>query len=259
MFLLRKWYLDLITSDGTVLILYAARLRWRTLRLGYASVLHAAPAEPRWEEATIRRVEEPRLQGNVLRWQSDMLQVRGLWRRDTPPIRRTLARGRDGVIQWTCHMPRARASVTCRDAALDGVGYVESLRLTILPWKLPFRTLRWGRHASDRHSLVWIDWGGAGRDHRRWVWFDGHEEYDTALTESGLSGLAGGGELHLEGSRDVRDRRVLATLTDVVPALARLVGPLAGMHEHKQVDRSSIVRAGQPLDHGWTLHEVVTW
>jgi hypothetical protein len=49
-------------------------------------------------------------------------------------------------------------------------------------------------------------------------------------------------------------------VADVLPALARRVaGPLAGMREHKEVARSSIVTAGRALDDGWTVREVVTW
>lgn len=257
MFRLLKWYLDVITDQGTVLILYAARVHWGRVRVGYASVLHASDVGPPREEGTIRRVEQPRLRGDVLTWQNEPLGICGRWQRDAPPIRRTLARGPDGAIRWTCHMPRARATVQCGDVAISGLGYVESLRLTIPPSKLPFRTLRWGRHVSLQHSLIWIDW--AGGDDRRWVWLDGEEQPAATLTDAALSGLTGGGELRLHGAREVRDRQVLGSLTDVAPALTRrIAGGIAGMHEHKQVSRSSIVRGGQALDHGWALHEVVT-
>src|SRR3990172_7479516 len=43
MFLLNKWYLDLTTADGTVVICYAARLRWGPVRVRYSSVLLAPP------------------------------------------------------------------------------------------------------------------------------------------------------------------------------------------------------------------------
>ena len=36
MFLLTKWYLDLVTPEGTALIAYAARLRWGRFRMARA-------------------------------------------------------------------------------------------------------------------------------------------------------------------------------------------------------------------------------
>jgi hypothetical protein len=258
MFHLDKWYLEVITEQGAVAIVYVARLDWGRIRVRYASTLLSTVSEPPRETATVRGVRTPRLADGILTWEHAALRVSGRWSRDEPPIQRTLASGPSGVIQWTCHMPRARAIVQCGDVAFAGHGYVESLRLTIPPSELPFRTLRWGHHASDRHSVVWIDW--IGRDARRWVWLDGREQPDVMVTDSGLSGLGGGDALQLSDSRDVLDRRVLAALGRVVPVLGRhLVGPLADMHEHKILSRSAIVRAGQAADHGWTLHEVVTW
>jgi hypothetical protein len=72
-----------------------------------------------------------------------------------------LVNGPDGLINWTCHMPRAQATVQFHGEKIAGLGYVESLTLSIPPSKLPFRTLRWGRHLSDRHWLVWIGWAVA--------------------------------------------------------------------------------------------------
>jgi hypothetical protein len=258
MFRLVKWYFDVISDEGVAAIMYMARLEWGGLRVRYASVLQSAASAPPRESATLRGVERPQLAGGTLRWANAALQVSGRWTSDAPPIRRTLASGPSGVIQWMCHMPRARAVVQCGDVTLSGYGYVESLRLTMPPADLPFRTLRWGHHASTSHSVVWIDW--RGEDARRWVWLDGQEQPDATLTESGISGLGDGGALQLADSRDVLDRRVLASLGAVVPMLGRhLVGPPADMHEHKILSRSAIVRAGQPVDRGWALHEVVTW
>lgn len=257
-FRLVKWYLDAITDEGTAVVVYVARLDWGRMRVRYGSVLQSSPSAPPTEAATIRRVERPRLAGGTLTWENAALDVRGRWTTDEPPIRRTLVRGTSGALQWMCHMPRARAVVHCGGVAFAGHGYVESLRLTIPPSKLTSRTLRWGHHTSDRHSVVWIDW--VGQDERRWVWLDGREQPGTTLTDAGLSGLAGGDALRLSDSRDVLDRRALASVSGVLPVLGRrLVGPLADMHEHKLLSRSAIVRAGQPVDDGWSLHEVVTW
>lgn len=256
MFHLLKWYLDVIADEGTVLILYSARVRWGGLRVDYASVLHAPPNGPPREQGTIRHVQHPRLRDGTLTWHNDPLGVHGTWERQAPPIRRTLARGPDGAVRWTCHMPRAHVTVQCRDEGFSGLGYVECLRLTCPPSKLPFHTLRWGRHVSSDHSLVWIDW--AGSHDQRWIWFDGEEQPAATLAGDTLSGLADGEALVLHDARDVRDRRVLRSLPGFSPALARrIAGGIARLHEHKQVSRSSIVRAGKELDQGWTLHELV--
>jgi hypothetical protein len=258
MFMLDKWYLDVVTGGGDAAILYVARLRWGAIRVGYASAIESASSGTHREARTIRDIDSPRRHGDAFIWQNRVLDVAGEWRRDAAPIRRTLASTADGVIRWSCQIPRACASVRIGERTYDGLGYAERLRLTMPPSRLPFDALRWGRHLSDRHALIWIDWRGAGRG--SWVWLDGEAQPDAVVTDDGVSGLAGGAELRMDGGRDVVDRNVVSAFADLLPALTHhVVGRLASMHEHKRVERSAIVRAGVPLDDGWTLRELVTW
>jgi hypothetical protein len=258
MFLLDKWYLDVVTDGGDVAILYAARLRWGAFRAAYASAIEDDRAGAHREARTIRGVEPPRRDARELTWRNKALDVDARWEHGARPIRRTLASTPDGKIHWSCHIPRGRASVRIGACTYVGLGYAERLRLTIPPWKLPFGTLRWGRHVSDRHSVVWIEWRGV--ECRSWVWLDGCDQPDAVVTDTGVSGLADGAELCAGDGRDVVDRRVLAAFTDLLPGFAHRVGePLRNMHERKRVERSTIVRAGQPVDEGWTLRELVTW
>jgi len=258
MFRLLKYYLDLVTEDGTAVIGYAARLRVGGIQVGYSSVLLSAPGASRVERTAFDRSPLPDRSGDVITWDCPGIRVTGKWSGQTPPIHRVLLQGRGGAIQWTCHMPRATATVRVGEAALTGLGYVERLRLTIAPWRLPFRTLRWGRHTSADHSLVWIDW--ADGSEARWTWLDGAEQPGVELTHSGLAGLPGNTSLEFTDSRDVRDRAVLASLGQVLPRLRpRLAPRLSAMREHKRLSRSSLHRAGRTLDQGWSLHEQVTW
>ena len=258
MFMLDKWYLDVNGVGGDVAILYAARLRWGAVRIRYASVLEDSPDAPHRESWTVRDIEPPRRAERALIWHNGPLDVAGRWQRDSRPIRCTLASSPAGSIRWSCHVPRAHARVRVRATAYDGLGYAERLRLTMVPRALPFDALRWGRHLSSRHALVWIDWRGA--DRRSWVWLDGKAQPDAVVSDHGVSRLVGGTELCIGAGRDVVDRAVLAAFSDRVPVLTRHVaGRLAAMHERKRVEHSALVRAGVQLDDGWTVRELVTW
>jgi hypothetical protein len=257
MFSLQKWYLDVVTRRGDVVILYAARLRWGAVRVGYGSTIEDRVDGAHGELSTRRLDAPPRIEDGVS-WQNSALDAEGHWCPDALPLSRTLASTAAGIIRWTCHVPRGRASVRVGDHTYDGLGYVEHLRLTIPPWQLPFVALRWGRHISDRRSLVWIDWRGP--QCRSWVWLDGCEQREAIVTDGGVIGLADGAELCVQGGRDVVNRDVLASFTGLLPGLARrLGGRLAGMHEHKRIEPSVISGAGERRDAGWTLREVVTW
>jgi hypothetical protein len=261
MFLLTKWYLDVVSAEGTALIAYAARLRWGRVRLAYASVLVSEASRPARETRAFGAGGLwPRLDGDRLTWAHPRLGIDGTWDRETPAIRRRLLKSDDGEIRWACEMPCARASVTVGDRTFEGLGYAERLSLSIPPWKLPFRTLRWGRHTSTEHSLVWIDW--AGDDTRRHVWLDGVEQPDACLRSDGraVSRLDRETTLRLDAARDICDQRALGRIAGRVPGLTRrLAGPVAAMREHKQIARGTIERQGDADRAGWTLFETVTW
>src|SRR5258705_4679149 len=260
MFLLTKWYLDLVTREGTALIGYAARLRWGRLRMAYASVLVSEPSrEARETRAFGGGRSWPRLEGDRLTWAQPRLGIDGTWERAAPAIRRRLLKNDAGEIRWACEMPCARASVTIGDRTFDGLGYAERLSLSIPPWNLPFRTLNWGRHTSPGHSLVWIDW--AGEATRRYVWLDGVEQPDACveLVARAVCRLDGETTLRLDEARDLCNQRALGRIAGRVPGLTRrLAGPVAAMREHKQVARGTIERHGDSRA-GWMLFETVTW
>ncbi len=256
MFRLLKFYLDLVTEDGTALIGYAARLRVGRIELGYSSLLLSPPGGAPLERATLEKGPLPDLRGDQMQWSSPALALAGEWRSRSPPLRQALLQGRHGAIHWSCHMPRAAATVMVGGQRLTGTGYVESLRLTIAPWRLPFRVLRWGRYASRSRSLVWIDWGGG--DPARWIWLDGQARAG-GLNSLGLD-LADETALRFDDRRDVRNRGVFEGLG---AGIGRLLPAVAArprsMHEHKELSRATLTEGGRTVDRGWALHEEVTW
>lgn len=258
MFLLVKWYFDLVAEDGTAFIAYAARLRWGAVRMRYAATLLSSPAATVQEAATLRHVRPPHRTRRSILWRNDSLDVRGRWQVRSPAIRATLASGEEGGIDWACVAPRADASVHIGSRRLVGRGYVERIRVGIPPWRLPFHVLRWGRFISPEHSLVWIGWEGESPLRR--VWLDGVEQADASISDAGVRGLDGRRGLRIDPARVLRQRQVLTTLADVVPELARrLRGPLSGMHELKWLGRGTLGDGHGDADEGWTIHEVVTW
>jgi hypothetical protein len=257
MFKLSKWYLDLTTPDGTAVICYAARLRWGLLRLRYTSILVAIPGERPDEAFSVRQVERPMINRGTVRWRSEPLDVDGEWHRRQPAIRETLLRDRAGAIRFSCRMPLALAKVRWGDRRFSGHGYVESLGMTLPPTQMPFHTLRWGRHLSAEHSLVWIDWSGDVPG--QWVWLDGVRQHGVIFGDDGTIQLPGGRRLQLSDSRDIRNQPVLPSLLTVLPGVAQHVaGSLGSLHEHKMIARSALHESLLPLDSVWTVHEVVT-
>ncbi len=258
MFELTKWYLDLVTDCGSVLVGYSVHCRLGPAGFRYASLLHAPPDEPATERTTLRGARAPVLEGDILRWHVPRLRFDGAWQRLDAPLAQILLDEERGRIEWHCHLPRARVTVRFGDEIIAGMGYAEQLRVTCPPWQLPFRTLRWGRYLSPEQSLVWIEWTG-GHD-RRWVWLDGRAEPGARPEAQGISGLSDRRALQFEDHTVVRDRRVLETATRILPsAMQDQIGPLAGMREQKWLARSVLTQDDVIVDRGWTVHEEVHW
>jgi hypothetical protein len=258
-FTVDKWYLDLVTDDGTALVAYVVDVGWHGVAMRLASRLIVDAAGRRDEHSTRQETAWPALAAGRLSWASEALGLHGEWLALAPPVARTLVSSPAGVIDWTCDMPRARATVIAAGSRYEGLGYAEHLHLTLPPWALPFSTLRWGRHVSDRHAVVWIERDGA--DCRRDIWIDGAPSPEARVVADGVCALPGDRALRWQPGRDLVRRSVGDALARVAPTLAQtLSGRLATMREHKQLSRSSLVDAsGRALDAGWAIHEVVTW
>lgn len=254
-----KWYLDLVTDSGTAVLGYVIDVRWLGLDVRLASCLVVEPGGGRQELMSRGETAWPRVVDDRLSWTSGMLGLEAEWRAIDRPIAHTLLSSPAGDIEWSCAMPRARATVVTPSARYEGLGYAEHLRMTMPPWAVPCHTVRWGRHVSDRHALVWIERDGAAP--MRAAWLDGAFEPAASVAASGVAGLSDQRTLVWQGSRDLTHRSVGDAIAAAAPALATLVGGRLGtLREHKQVSASALLDAeGRALDDGRAIHEVVTW
>lgn len=258
MFRLTKWYFDVCTRDGSAFIGYAARLRRSRLRLRFSSILLSTPDHPVRERFTLRRTSVPLRSPDGIRWDCDRLAVEGLWRSRVPAVRRRLFDGADGVIEWACFAPAADAFVRVADRCLSGTGYVERLRMTLPPWRLPIETLRWGRFIGRSTSIVWIDW--AGNHPLQLVLLNGRDATPGARIE-GDSLSIGDGRLVLDtGTSRTLRAGPLSDVLGSIPALGSLLPErLAGALESKWLTRGAWRAEGLPAESGPVIHEVVQW
>lgn len=164
-FRLDKWYLDVLTEDGTAYMGYSAELEWRVARLGYGHLLRQ-DAKKRSSTRTSLRASEVET-GEVLAWRSPNLQATATLQRVDRGVKKELLRNDDGAVVWDCMHPRSEALLEVEPdddmpgpARITGIGYAERLTLTMAPWKLPIKRLRWGRFTGKTKGLVWLDWQG---------------------------------------------------------------------------------------------------
>jgi len=234
MFELTKWYADAVSATGEFWIGYRARLRYGGLSLHYSSIL-----DGKGQRHSLRRGG---LAAPGARWQS-------AW----PPVRAVLYRSPDGVIDWRCLVPGGPASV----AGVDGFGYAERLRLTIPPWRLPIRTLRWGRFISAQRSLVWIDWDGDSTC--RAVFLNGRPAIAVRIDDGEVE-LADGTRAIFDRGLVVRSGSLGRTVLGAIPGLRRAApARIFQVDECKWRSRTTVSGPDGASEEGWSIHEVVRW
>lgn len=244
---LSKWYIDVATPDGRCAVVYAARMRLLGLRLQVHGVLLRAGGRVR-ERWSLLPSRPPRIQGTRLRHASRALGLSASLDAIDPPHAARLIELPSGTVDWECRFPRADAVVRVGSETLRGLGYAERIRITLPPWELPLRELRWGRLLSAAGGLTWIEWRGpvplrlALRDGRPARLDDVR---DDAVTVDG--------QAHpLARIATLRD----APLSRTLPAALRRALPRVGLGlvETKWLARGSVGGAA-----AFAIHEAVRW
>lgn len=133
-----------------------------------------------------------------------------------------------------------------------GLGYVERLRMTIAPWKLPLHELFWGRFLNRSNSLVWIDWRGPFST--RLLLHNGHR---IELGEVSDNAISFGNARVLS----FRERTVLreGNLGAVALAAIKKVLPRKIISVNETKWRSRAQLSNPESSDGWAIHEVVRW
>jgi hypothetical protein len=251
-FKLSKWYLDCVSDSGEASILYTGTAGWGTFHLNYSSLLETAG------DAVITRQSfqaggEPTVAGKSLLWRSDALQVDGEWKSDSTELRSTVFSSTEGSIEWHCLMPRARARIGRR----EGLGYAEHLAMTVAPWKIPLRTLRWGRFTSDSEWVVWIDW--RGEYSQTLAYRNGGEVRISSLEDARIE-FEDLSQLLMDRSLVIRDGPLRSTVLSAIPGVRDcLPVRILQVTECKWRSRARLQRCDGGTVEGWAIHERVEW
>ena len=255
-FALTKWYLDCVDEDGTAFIGYSARLSYRGTGVSYASTLLRDASGLVLTRTSLRRSAPPLTTGSAVSWVHGPLAVAGTWHAAAPPVSRTLFARHGGTVAWNCVQPLSRVRVQPGSHRLiSGLGYAESLEITIPPWQLPFDRLRWGHFMADGGALVWIQWQGE-RD-ATWVFFDGAETAPATVDDGRVKGREL--DLRLDQGCVLREGSLGSMALGRGTVLARLL-PVSILRtfEQKWLSRAVLQRGASPPVAGWAIHETVT-
>lgn len=252
-FSLVKWYLDCVTDEGEVAIVYGTEFSWHAVHMSANSVL--AGSESHVETRTSISAFEITHEGSRITVDVPKQGVAGEWSGDSAPCKRVVYETEAGSVKWNCLQPRSRVQLRMNGRELSGLGYAECVRLTVAPWKLPLNELRWGRFVSPRNWMVWVDWKGAYNT--SFAFADGEECATPAISDAEIA--TPGASLHIDDGFALRSGRIGSTILSNVPGLKKLLPrSLLNIEERKWCSRGEM-RKDDQRSSGWVIHEVVQW
>jgi hypothetical protein len=257
-FELVKWYLDCVTPDGSVVIGYWASLTWRRLALTWQNVVRHAPGAPSVRRSSLASAAPPDAHGDSIAWRARDLGCEIDVHSRQRPIAERLLDDDTGVVDWRVEAPAAVVSVRLRGfAPVQGCGYAERLRITVPPWRLPIRELRWGRwiDAASNRSVVWIDWRGASP--RTWVFVDGIRMPPAVVTDESI--CAGAARVGI-GSRRTLEAMAFSEIADAIPPLAAVAPKaLLALRQTRWCSEGTLQDGSAAPLSGRAIHEVVVF
>ena len=251
-FQLSKWYLDCVTDSGNASIAYVGDLHWGPVHLHYSSLLRS-DGNSVTQRNSLREPDMPVVIGNLVSWNSRQFDFFGQWQSNSAEAREIVFENEIGSVEWHCLMPRADARVGNE----SGLGYAEHLTMTIAPWKIPIRDLRWGRFCSASDWVVWIDW--QGEFSRRILYVNGKAASAPAI-EDGQIAFEDGSRLTMDRSLKLREGPLGTTALASIPGVNKsFPARLLQVNECKWRSRAQLERPGRPPVEGWAIHEIVSW
>jgi hypothetical protein len=253
-FLLEKWYVDVVASDGRARIAYVAKVTLGALKLSYAAVLRACGdhAESAYSLRGVRLPERGE-EGAPIAWRSEALGLDVWVRPATPALGRRVLDGELGWLDWQCLAPRADVQFRDHGEVIAGTGYAEVVTATVPPWLLPWDTLRWGRAHVGSSTVVWLELDGPAQ-RQSCLYVDGGERPFRAADRERVS-LDDDRSLMLSDHQTIREGILGKTVLSAVPDATTLFpGRLLGMQEIKWLSRAALAK-----ERGFAIHECVTW
>lgn len=252
---MNKWYLDGISDTGETFIGYSADLSWKSLGLSYASCLEFDGRHTPVTTTDLFSKYPPKQQQNGITWSSNGLECSGDWYEPLaealPP--QTLYQDEQGAVVWHCLQPLSMMNLQSSSLNFTGLGYVEQLELTILPWHLPMRELHWGRFLSSDAYLVWIEWRGI--QPLTLIYLNGTALEDATMTDFGV--FWNGGGLYLHDQIVLREGPLVKTALADIPGIRSLFPQqILYTNERKWRSRGTLSYDGT-MHTGWVIHEVV--
>ncbi len=254
-FKLTKYYLDCISEDNNLIILYSAKLEWNLLKIGFMSLFHKNHNDCVNEKSIYSNQTFPKFYDNTLVWENPKLNINCNFKLLQQPISADLSPENDGSVLWECLSPICDSEIYTDSLKIIGKGYLERLTLTKYPWELGLSNLYWGRFIADEDYIVWIIWEGEFPLTK--IYYNGSEYSECRINEERLE--FGNFQLLFQENFTIRNSYLLNGILKNIPFIDKFTKtPVSKIKEIKHYSKSKFIKNGQEI-FGNTIREKVLW
>ncbi|MBS1525409.1 MAG: hypothetical protein JST19_07160 [Bacteroidetes bacterium] len=255
-FSLHKTYLDCVDDAGNCFILYDASIRLLFLKIGYSALVFSDRNNNLTEISSFRRSNIAK-NDRRLSFSNKRLKISGQWDAAGHPVESLLYRHGKGIVHWDCHHPSAHCIIDYQGHHFSGLGYGETLFLSIKLWRLPIEELKWGRFLAPGIAITWIQWKGKNPINR--IYLNGRKYNDAEYGTHSV--IFNGGTSQLEFSRIscISQAKFSGHLSKMPLLKLFLNKATLNSLESKYKAKSTFRDAGGVIHHGWVIFEVVKW
>ena len=256
-FHLDKMYFDCIDDNGNCFIIYWACLKFYWIKIHYSGCIYSDENGKSTEKSSFVKIPKPTLK-NELNFNHKKLGFSILFKQIDNEITSNLYKVNEyEKVVWHCHHPKTHSEIVFLNNKYVGIGYSETLYLSIKPWKLPIDELRWGRYLSNDNSIVWINWKGKYPVNQ--LYLNGKLFEDAVYNQDQINFDHGKFILTFENTTVVREGK-LGQILVKMPWLKTLFNnKILKTIEKKYKAKTTFNCISGKIDYGWSLFEIVTW
>ncbi|MGZ3812849.1 MAG: hypothetical protein ACXVJN_13965 [Mucilaginibacter sp.] len=255
-FFLDKTYLDCIDDAGNCFILYSATIKLLFFKLHYAALIFSDQYNRVTERSSFHK-SMITFSNDLLSFSDKFLNIRGDWEKAGDSIECSLYSNSSGIVNWDCHHPIAHCNIIYKNHSFSGLGYTETLFLSIKPWKLPIDELRWGRFLAPGIAVTWIRW--AGKNPINKIYCNGEEFNDAVHSGEAIIFNEGKNKLIFFNTSVIRQAKFSDHLSKA-PLLKLFVNrAILNSVESKYKSKTVFTDASGVTHNGWSIFEIVKW
>lgn len=256
-FKLKKHYADLIDDSGNCFIVYHAELEFFFIHFYYGALIFSDSGDTIYQASTYIKTSIQQTSEEFY-FHSKKLGIEGKWMKSGEGILLHLYKDQNKhELIWNCHHPKAKTEIYYNDNAYRGLGYAETLTLTLKPGNLPFVELYWGRYLSDTDCIIWIIWKGSYPVNR--LFYNNQEYNDTIIEDDRI--VFGNGAFQLVFRKiSILRKGELSEVLARMPWLKVLFKRnILNSIENKYKAKSHFYKELKEVSAGWSIYESVQW